>query len=108
MPSIVIYTRKKNRYIFYTYSCIAVHNGVKELLQCEYNTDMELILNENVFDLWKKWLDYSDGDIYKAIDYNELFKDSNRIYSTQDNEATADTARNAAYNNNAHAHTYII
>lgn len=79
---LVIYVRKKNRYIFYTYSCIAVHNSAKELLQCEYNTNMELILNENAFDLWKKWWDCSDVEIYKAIDYKELIDNSNKIYQT--------------------------
>ena len=84
---LVIYTRKKFRYIFYTYSCVAHDLGH---LQCYYNSSIHSILNNNVFDLWKNsgaWAgwDHSNDRIYYAMDYDELLENSKKIYQTSNN-----------------------
>lgn len=84
---LVIYTRKKFRYIFYTYSCVAHDLGY---LQCYYHSSIHSILNNNVFDLWKNsgaWAgwEHSNDRIYYAIDHDKLLENSKIIHQTLGN-----------------------
>lgn len=87
----IIFVRKKHRYVFYTYSCVAHNLGH---IQCYYNTAINSILHDNIFDLWKNsgagagW-DCSNDRIHYAIDYDELLDNSNKIYSTSDKNREA-------------------
>ncbi len=83
---LIIFVRKKHRYIFYTYSCVAHDSGH---IQCYYATAINSILHDNVFDLWKNsgaWAgwDRSNDRIHYAIDYDELLDNSSKIHSTSD------------------------
>lgn len=90
---LVINVHKKNRYIFYTKSCIKddaeVHKTKGYIPNCDYNTLIEGILYKNVFDLrknsgaWAGW-DHTNERIYYAIDLEELRDNSTEIYSTFD------------------------